>query len=287
MRITVDQSRAGGRDAACAAAALGAQYLDLAAGHAEAGAAPAIDGAVGGAASRHAGRCGFDPRQDARHGCSARTKPTRAGCSATTAAGPFKDGINDYVVDGDRDAVECRRARHQMRGASPGTELPPGRAAGAAAALPPGDGAAGEPFADFDAVFAARIARGRRVLRRVAARHRPTRTRGWCSARRWPACCGPSSSISFDVRRWLTGDPAQPPPPASAATAATPTGGICNNARHHLDAGHLGISLVCRLGPRPSMRDVRADRSRSSPRSSLLLLTQRMVHASERPAAGL
>ena len=47
------------------------------------------------------------------------------------------------------------------------------------------------------------------------------------AAARWRGCCGPSSSICIDVRRWLDGDPAQPKPPARTRPSdATATGGI-------------------------------------------------------------
>ena len=34
----------------------------------------------------------------------------------------------------------------------------------------------------------------------------------------------------YDVRRWLDGDPGQPPPPTSAGTAATRPGSTCTRA---------------------------------------------------------
>ena len=85
-----------------------------------------------------------------RNCCSARTKPIRGGSSASTRPGYFKDGINDFVVHGDRrrrqsggkaaqnaprtvDAAICRRTAR--------------RCARAPAA---GDAESATPFGDFD-----------------------------------------------------------------------------------------------------------------------------------------
>ena len=82
----------------------------------------------------------------------------------------------------------------------------------------------------------------------------PTRTCAASSAKRSPACCGPSNSIDFDVRQWLDGDPL--PAAAARKPQARPQQRLApsHRRRHHLDARQMGISLVRRLGPRLPLR---------------------------------
>ncbi|HEX3573897.1 MAG TPA: glucosidase [Rhodopila sp.] len=128
--------------------------------------------------------------------------------------GPFKDGINDYVVNGQTNAID-----HQH-----GTKC----AAHVVLALAPGEqhvirlrwrpaGMAESPFADHDAIFAARLAEAdafydalqtcvddpdaRRVQRQALA--------GMLWSKQF---------YRYDVRRWLIGDPLQPKPPPERLT---------------------------------------------------------------------
>ena len=57
--------------------------------------------------------------------------------------------------------------------------------------------------------------RGRRVLRRRAGRAISATTSGWSAVRRWPACCGRSSTTRLDMEQWLAehgADPLAPGP---------------------------------------------------------------------------
>ena len=139
-----------------------------------------------------------------------------------SAPGYFKDAIHDRVIDGDADAVNPEQ-RGTKAAAHYRSRCPAGGSvtrAGAAAAA-------------------------RRTTRRSTTSTRSStqpRARGRTSS---TPCCrsgvrdaderlvqrqalaGMIWSKQFyyyDCRRWLAGDPAQPPPPASARTAATPTG---------------------------------------------------------------
>ena len=89
-------------------------------------------------------------------------------------AGPFKDGINDFVVHGDA-AAHPPRPGHQMRRPHPlhhRARRPATRSASASA--PPERDR--DPFIFFDAIFQRPPGRGRRVLRRPAgADRRPRR----------------------------------------------------------------------------------------------------------------
>ena len=162
-----------------------------------------------------------------------------------------------------------------------------GRAARAVAALPPRAGRR----------CGARPRRFRRGVRRSAS-PRPTRstpscsatsptpTRGWCSARRWPACSGRSNIYHFDVRRWLDGDPAQPPPPAERRHGRNSDWRHLNNADiismpdkweyPWYAAWDLAFHCVTFALIDPGLRQGAADPADA-----------RMVHAPERPAARL
>ncbi|MCB9958623.1 MAG: glucosidase [Rhodospirillaceae bacterium] len=136
---------------------------------------------------------------------------TRRLYGDVAATGPFKDGINDRVVEGRLDAVSPRNT---------GTKS----AAWLAATVAPGDtwqvrvrfakAMPAHPFADFDRVMAARIAEADAFYTVV---HGPIAD---ADARRVQrqALAGMIWSKQFyhyDVPDWLNGDPAQIPPPAT------------------------------------------------------------------------
>ena len=190
MRITIDNRGPEAADTACAAAALGAQHLGLAAGH------PGAEADAVATAAWTAWHNRMPQRRldiDAKASwlfCRNETNTRRL--YGSDATGPFKDGINDYR--GQR-ADRCGRpaARHEMR-----------RACGA-------DAAAGRSGRCCGCAGGRRPRRAIRspIMTRCSPRGWRRRTRsmppcrrtstiptpGWCSARRWPACCGRSSSI--------------------------------------------------------------------------------------------
>jgi hypothetical protein len=126
----------------------------------------------------------------------------------TKAPGPFKDGINDFVVGGRSDAISPMRE---------GTKC----AAHVTATIPAGGSTTlrlrfsadmAAPFADFDAVFADRISEAdafyevlqqgiedpdARLVQRQALAGMIWSKQFYC----------------FDISRWLKGDPTEPPPP--------------------------------------------------------------------------
>ncbi len=135
------------------------------------------------------------------------------------APGPFKDGIDELVVHGDRTAVS---------GTSQGTKC----GVPVAAMVAPGGTrqvrlrfrpAERQATPSAGSTPACRPGGPRRTS--STPRCRPTsRTRrsGWCSARPWPACCGPSSSTCSTCGagcRAIRPSPRRPP-----AARATPTG---------------------------------------------------------------
>jgi hypothetical protein len=132
----------------------------------------------------------------------------------TPNAGPFvKDGINDYVVDGRKDAVNAdrvgtRAAAHYRltvpAGASTTVRLRLRDTAPTAAAL----------GRDFDAV----VARRQREADEFYATVIPAGLSDDARAVMRQAFAGllwTKQFYHYDVRRWLEGDPLGPPPPAS------------------------------------------------------------------------
>ncbi len=124
-------------------------------------------------------------------------------------AGPFKDGINDCIVHGTRDTVRLdagsKAAAHVV------LLLPPGGQAVLRLRLRP-DAAGADAFADFDAVFAARLREADAFYAALQADIADPDAR----LVQRQALAGMLWSKQFyhlDMRRWQDGDPAQPPPP--------------------------------------------------------------------------
>jgi len=131
--------------------------------------------------------------------------------------GPFvKDGINDYVVDGRKDAVNAdgvgtKAAVHYRltlaAGGSATVRLRLGDTAPTAASL----------GREFDAAFARRVREADEFYATIIPAHLSDDARLVMRQ----ALAGLLWSKQFfhcDVRRWLEGDPAGPPPPASRRT---------------------------------------------------------------------
>jgi len=125
------------------------------------------------------------------------------------AQGYFKDGINDYLVSGKKRAVNPRRTGTKSAALYRQT-LAPGKHLEVRLRL--SDSEAKTPFADFDAIFAQRIAEADAFYAALA----PARQDAEAAAIQRQACAGMLWSKQFyyfDVARWLDGDPGQPAPP--------------------------------------------------------------------------
>ena len=125
------------------------------------------------------------------------------------AAGPFKDGINDYILHGDQLAI--RHDYGSKLGIHLKMDVPAGGAVTTWMRLRPADEAAGK--LGFDTVFTRRraeadefyavlqnglVSEDERLVQRQALAGML-----WCK-----------QFYFFDVDLWLRGDPSQPPPPA-------------------------------------------------------------------------
>ena len=143
------------------------------------------------------------------------------------ASGPFKDGINDYLVAGDAGAIRTDG------GTVCAAHVVPDVAAGGAVVLRlrlrPAQ-ASGAPFADFDTIFAARLAEAdafyAALQTGIAEADARLVQRQALAGLIWS-----KQFYCFDVRRWLEGDPTQPPPPASRRTGRNADWQHLNNAQ--------------------------------------------------------
>src|SRR4051794_37579998 len=120
-----------------------------------------------------------------------------------------KDGVNDHVVLGEptvvRDAGTKAAFHHEVR-------VGPGETEVLRVRLRPAGG--GDPWADFDALAAARRAEADEfygeVIPAAASADETLVARQAFAGMLWS-----KQLYAYEVARWLDGDPAQPPPPAS------------------------------------------------------------------------
>ncbi|MDP4022637.1 glucosidase [Methylobacterium sp. NEAU 140] len=125
------------------------------------------------------------------------------------AEGYFKDGIDRRVVGGEAGAANAHggtkcAARYDLR-------LAPGEARTLRLRLRPAE-AAGDPFADFDAVFAAREAETDAFYTALQAAVTDPEMRR-VQRQALAGMLWSKQLYHYDVREWLAGDPAQPKPP--------------------------------------------------------------------------
>jgi hypothetical protein len=128
--------------------------------------------------------------------------------------GPFKDGINDYVVDGQTNAVDLQHgtkcAAHVILTVAPGE-----RKVIRLRWRPAGD--AEIPFDDHDAIFAARLADADEFYAALQA-HIDDPDARLVQRQALAGMLWSKQFYRYDVRRWLIGDPLQPKPPPERLT---------------------------------------------------------------------
>ena len=223
--------------------------------------------------------------RERRRCCSSKTRRTIAGSTASPNASPLaKDGINDYIVNGIKDAVNPHN-RHQGE-----RSLRPRRAGRATVAVNCGftdaDGPRRRQSArqDFDDVFVQR----RREADEFYSPSFPRRSPRRCAQVMRQAFAGFLWSKQFYhyvVEDWLTATPPCRRRRRSAGTVAIRVAAPLQR-RRHLHAGQVGVSVVRRLGPGLPLRR-RSRRPIPDFAKEQLAVTARMVHAPQRPVAGL
>ncbi|UWM78847.1 glucosidase (plasmid) [Rhizobium sp. WSM4643] len=141
--------------------------------------------------------------------------------------GPFKDGVNDYVVDGKTDAVSAR-GRGSKAAAHIRLEVPAAASLETRLRWRP-DGVAMQPFADFNAIFRQRIEEADEfygVLQGGIKNQDARRVQRQAIA----GMLWSKQVYYFDVPTWLNGDPAQPKPPTERRSGRNADWHHLNNA---------------------------------------------------------
>ena len=227
------------------------------------------------------------PRRRAPTSCSSpRTSRTRGASGACRTPAPYvKDAFHEAIVHGRRDAVNPAR-----RGTKVGARFSLHARAGAEprrVRLRYADRAqVRRAFADFDAIFEQRIARGRRVLRRdrAAVALGADEKRVFRAVDRGPA-------LEQAVLRVRGGALAARRPGAPGAAArrggrgATTRGGTSTTGSA-LDARQVGVPLVRGVGPRVPLHPAGAGRP-GVRQAAAHAARARVVHAPERADPGL
>jgi hypothetical protein len=124
--------------------------------------------------------------------------------------GPYKDAFHDYVIDGRREALSqagqgTKLAGHYRLQLAPG-ERKVVRFRLSRAAL-------AKPFADFDAIWATRVAEADQFYAELQADMSDADAR-LVQRQAFAGMIWSKQYYGYDLRRWLLGDPSQPAPPA-------------------------------------------------------------------------
>ena len=125
------------------------------------------------------------------------------------SAGPFKDGINDYLVGGRCQAVSADRGGSRMA-AHYRLEVPAGGAVQVRLRLRRGGDS--PPFVDFDAILEQRRAEADAFYAALQEGMRDPDARA-VQRQALAGLLWSKQVFHLDIARWLDGDPTQPPPP--------------------------------------------------------------------------
>ncbi len=125
-----------------------------------------------------------------------------------------KDGINDFVVHGNQEAINPER-RGTKAAANYALDLKPGEAATVRLRLSDREGPnVNQPFGkNFDAVFSDRIREADEFYDTVIPEN-ITADAGKVMRQAFAGMLWSKQFYHYEINRWLEGDPSQPPPPA-------------------------------------------------------------------------
>ncbi len=187
-----------------------------------------------------------------------------------------KDGINDYVVRGVKDAARAGGAGTKAS-AHYALTVPAGESVTVRLRLSDAPPASGRSVnGDFDKVVAERKKEADEFYETLfpgsLAPERQAIMRQALAGLLWS-----KQFYHYDVDRWLKGDPAGPEPPKERLLGR-------NHEWRHFHAEQMGIPLVCGVGPGLSLRRSRHRRSRFR-QGSAPAHDPGVVHAPQRPAA--
>ena len=148
--------------------------------------------------------------------CSAITRPTCNVSTAVKAAGYFKDAFHEYVVQGNRGAVNPVRrgtkaaVHYVLQVAGGGTAQVRLRLSARRQA---------QPFADFADLAAARVREADEYYAGLQ-QNQPNQDARLVQRQAFAGMIWSKQFYNYEIRTWLNGDPAQPPPPAARAQRA-------------------------------------------------------------------
>ena len=200
------------------------------------------------------------------------------------AAGPFKDGFHEYLIDGRKDAISANARRHQGRRAF---SLRRARASvGQRPCLRLSRAPrCRRPLTDFDRIFDQRTAEADEFYADLQRdiEHARRQARAAPGFRRHDL---EQAVLLFRHPAMDQGRSGPNPSSRRAAARPQPRMDAFEQRRHHLDAGQVGISLVRRLGPGVSHARTRADRF-AVRQGATGAAHARVVHAPERANAGV
>ena len=190
-----------------------------------------------------------------------------------------KDGINDYIVHGSKDAVNpehtgTKAAAHYQ------LTIGAGETAVVRLRLTNSDFKGKDAFASFDKTFALRQQRGRRVLRHGHSARPLSR----CAERHAPGLCRHvvvQAVLSLRHQRLAQRRSRQSSPARGAPQGPQPRVDSPVQRGRHFHARQVGVSVVCGLGPGIPLHSAGAGRFRLRERTAHADAA-RVVHASQR-----
>jgi hypothetical protein len=150
----------------------------------------------------------------------------RRVCGEENAAGYFKDAFHEYLVGGNKDAVNPRRTGTKMA-VHYELEIPAGGSQEIKLRLARKSEV--KPFADFDEIFSKRLAEADEFYAGLQHGLEDSDLRS-IQRQALAGMLWSKQFYHFNVRTWLNGDPAQPPPPPERKRGRNTDWAHLNNA---------------------------------------------------------
>ena len=189
-----------------------------------------------------------------------------------------KDGINDYVVHGTKEAVNPEHSRHEGRSPLPAHGRR-GRDGCVRLRLADSDFKGKNAFASFDKILALRQREADEFYATVIPQDLSADAQN-VMRQGFAGMLWSKQFYHYVIKDWLQGDPGNPPPPG-ASQGPQPRVDSPVQRRRDLHARQVGIPVVCGLGPGVSLHPPRARGFRLRERAAHADAA-RVVHAPQR-----
>ena len=190
-----------------------------------------------------------------------------------------KDGINDYIVHGAKDAVNPEHAGTKAA-AHYQLTIGAGETAVVRLRLANSDFKGKDAFAGFDEIFALRQHEADEFYATVIPQDLSADAQN-VMRQGFAGMLWSKQFYHYVVKDWLKGDPGNPPPPPGASQGPQPRVDAPLQRRRHLHARQVGVPVVCGLGPGVPLHSAGAGRFRLRQRTAHADAA-RVVHASQR-----